>query len=132
MLRAGRPMTRLARWWAHVVEVVEFRHARAVHRLPRSPFDENTPRKALQGTQERRTAHPGSPGGSGPSQGHPYREQDDPTVAALTAMVDRVRALADGPTSNRYRPYAVGVDGDVHLAVLLDDLRDALDWEADQ
>ncbi len=33
-------MTRLARWWALAVEVAEFRHARAVHRLPRSPDDE--------------------------------------------------------------------------------------------
>lgn len=42
----------------------------------------------------------------------------------------RGSAWAYGPGAGR--PYAVEVDGEVHLAVLLDDLRDALDWDADQ
>lgn len=53
-------------------------------------------------------------------------------VESLSATVDRVRSLAEGPTSDRYRPYAVEVDGEVHLAVLLDNVRAALDGEVGQ
>jgi hypothetical protein len=47
-------------------------------------------------------------------------------LAAERARGERVRALTGGPFSDGYRPYAVEVDGEVILAVGLDDLRAAL------
>lgn len=45
----------------------------------------------------------------------------------LRAQVDRVKALSGGPFGDGCQPYAVEVDGEVILAVGLDDLRAALD-----
>jgi hypothetical protein len=38
----------------------------------------------------------------------------------------RVEALVEGPTSDGCRPYALEIDGEINLVVLLDDLRAAL------
>lgn len=51
---------------------------------------------------------------------------------ALAARLAAVEALAEGPTGDGYQPYAVTIDTETHLAVLLDDLRAALATEADQ
>lgn len=54
--------------------------------------------------------------------------QRDEAVAAFKrerARVNRAEALACGPGEGM-QPYAVDLDGEVHLAVLLDDLRTAL------
>ena len=49
----------------------------------------------------------------------------------LRATVARVEALTGGPFSLSYRPYSVQIGSEVHLAVLLDDLRAALGGESD-
>ena len=51
-------------------------------------------------------------------------------VDALTATVDRVRelvALPDPYVTPVYQPYAVHIGDHIHMAVLVDDLRAALD-----
>ena len=45
------------------------------------------------------------------------------------AKIARVETLTEGPFSDGYRPYAMNIDGEVMLAVGLDDLRAALAGE---
>lgn len=54
---------------------------------------------------------------------HPDVEHIKTEVAARLAAVE---ALANGPAGDGYRPYAVSIGAETHLAVLLDDLRAAL------
>lgn len=62
-----------------------------------------------------------------------FGERGEQVTAELLAEVDRLRAqvaaveaLTGGPFSDGYRPYALNIDGEVVLAVGLDDLRAAL------
>lgn len=47
-------------------------------------------------------------------------------VRRLREQVSAVEALTGGPFSDGYRPYAMNIDGEVILAVGLDDIRAAL------
>lgn len=54
------------------------------------------------------------------------QQEAEVEVDRLRAQVAAVEALTGGPFSDGYRPYAMSIDGEVVLAVGLDDLRAAL------